>query len=121
MNKSWKICKLFVTEIHVHVLSPIYFFITCIIYLQLVLTDTANFGWYILLIILYNIILWECILIHELGHCLAGYLMRGHTDKVLLWPFSSASVFFVFQYNFCLALLFVHIITKNKIISDLQQ
>ena len=48
--------------------------------------DTDNIGWYFLLILLFNISLWITVLFHELGHCFAGYLVGGHTDKVLLWP-----------------------------------
>eukprot|EP01084_Bolivina_argentea_P098582 177158_1 len=86
MNKSWKICSLFGIEIHIHVLLPIFFVATFLIWLQLILKDTGNTVWYILLIVLFNISLWETVLIHELGHCLAGYLVGGSTDKVLLWP-----------------------------------
>merc|ERR1711971_450205 len=35
---------------------------------------------------MFNVSLRETVLIHELGHCLAGYLIGGHTEKVLLWP-----------------------------------
>ena len=35
---------------------------------------------------LQNLILWWTVLIHELGHCLAGYLVGGESEKVLLWP-----------------------------------
>ena len=86
MNKSWKICTLFGIEIHIHVLLPIFFIATFLIWMQLIIKDTANTVWYILLIVLFNVSLWECILLHELGHCLAGYMVGGHTDKVLLWP-----------------------------------
>ena len=86
MNKSWKICKLFGIEIHIHVLLPIFFIATFLVWMQLILKDTGNTVSYILLILLFNVSLWECILIHELGHCFAGYLIGGHTDKVLLWP-----------------------------------
>ena len=48
--------------------------------------DSGNIGWYLLLILMYNVSLWETVLIHEMGHCFAGYLIGGHTDKVMLWP-----------------------------------
>ena len=52
----------------------------------MILQDKDNAGWYIMLVCLFNVSLWETVLIHELGHCFAGYLVGGHTDKVLLWP-----------------------------------
>eukprot|EP01084_Bolivina_argentea_P119918 212603_1 len=86
MNKSFKICRLFGIEIRIHVLLPLFLIATLFIWLPLIAQDTKNTGWYILLILLFNISLWETVLIHELGHALSGYLVGGHTDKILLWP-----------------------------------
>ena len=104
MNKSWKICSLFGIEIHIHVLLPLFFIATFLVWMQLILKDTSNAVWYILLIVLFNVSLWECILIHELGHCLAGYMVGGHTDKVLLWPlgglaFTQLSPYTLYMYH----------------------
>ena len=63
MNKSWKICSLFGIEIHIHILLPIFFIASFLIWSQLILKDMANTTSYILLILLFNISLWETILI----------------------------------------------------------
>mmetsp|Transcript_57737 Transcript_57737/g.95806 ORF Transcript_57737/g.95806 Transcript_57737/m.95806 type:complete len:413 (+) Transcript_57737:38-1276(+) len=86
MNASCRVCTVFGIEIHIHILLPLFFVLTFLIWLPLILQDTGNAVSYILLIILFNVCLWETVLIHELGHCLAGYLVGGRTDKVLLWP-----------------------------------
>eukprot|EP01083_Nonionella_stella_P072141 194298_1 len=86
MSKSFKICKIFGIEIHIHALLPLFLIVTLFMWLPMMSQDSQNIGWYILLAFLFNVSLWETVLIHELGHCLAGYLIGGHTDKVLLWP-----------------------------------
>ena len=86
MAKSFKTCTIFGIEIHIHILLPLFFLVTLIVWLPMMASDTQNIGWYFVLIILYNLVLWESVLIHELGHCLAAYSIGGHSDKILLWP-----------------------------------
>ena len=86
MNSSFKCCSLFGIEIHIHILMPLFFVGTFLVWMPMMLQDTGNAAWYVVLVCLFNVSLWETVLIHELGHCLAGHLVGGHTDKVLLWP-----------------------------------
>ena len=84
--KTWKICSLCGIQIHIHGLLPLFIFLTSLSWINPMLDlpqDTAQLCY---LLILYIVQLWECILIHELGHALAGYAIGGHTDKILLWP-----------------------------------
>jgi len=83
---SFKICSLFGIEIHVHILLPLFVLATIFVWIPIMANDRDNLGGYLLLILMFNLSLWECVLIHELGHCLAGYLIGGRTEKVLLWP-----------------------------------
>ena len=86
LEKSYKICKIFGIEIHIHILLPLFLIATIFIWMPMMVQDTQNIAWYFLLILLFNISLWETVLIHELGHAFAGWLIGGHTNRILLWP-----------------------------------
>ena len=86
LNKTCKICSLCGIKIHIHVLLPLFIVLTSLSWIMLMTNQPQNTTQLFYLLILYIIQLWECILIHELGHALAGYVIGGHTDRILLWP-----------------------------------
>ena len=86
VDYSWKACKLFGIPIFIHYLLPFFFILSFFFWARIIAADPDHFVYYFFLICLYNFVLWETVLIHELGHCLASWLVGGHTDKVILWP-----------------------------------
>lgn len=86
MDYSFKACKLFGIPIYIHYLMPFFFVLSFLFWARIIADDTSHFGYYFFLICLQNLVLWETVLIHELGHCLAGWLVGGSTEKVILWP-----------------------------------
>lgn len=86
MDYQWKIFSICGIPIHVHVLLPLFFVLSFIFWARIIANDSSHFGYYFLLIFLYNLVLWITVLIHELGHCFFGWLTGGHSEKILLWP-----------------------------------
>ena len=63
LNKSFKICSIFGIAIHIHILLPLFLIATLFVWLPLMTQDTQNIGGYILLAVLFNVSLWETVLI----------------------------------------------------------
>ena len=112
LDYNWRLGSVFGISIHVHVLLPLFFVFSFImwagthilymcalqhftvtlicvcIYISVCagVMSSDNAGYVIALILLQNLALWWTVLIHELGHCFAGYLVGGSSDKIILWP-----------------------------------
>jgi len=86
LDYNWKLFSICGIPVHVHYLLPAYFVLSFIFWLRVILENKSQFGYFVLLIVLDNLVLWITVLIHELGHCLAGWYVGGSSEKILLWP-----------------------------------
>ena len=86
MDYNIKLCSVFGIAIHVHLMLPAFLALTFLFWARNISEDSSRMGYWIALAVAYNAVLWETVLVHEFGHCLAGWLVGGRSDKIILWP-----------------------------------
>jgi len=85
---SWDIGACFGIDIHVHYTLPLFAFWQ--VGGGLINGGTANgsfMTWMLLMNLLYVIILFATVLIHEFGHSAMALRIGGTVEKIMLWPF----------------------------------
>ena len=86
MDYVYHVFTLFGIPVYVHILLPLFFLLSFVFWARVISDDTEHFWYYVALIVLYNLVLWWTVLVHEWGHCLAGYIVGGSSEKIILWP-----------------------------------